>query len=264
MQLCVTKLRLLIEDPDQNLKYLGLLLLNKILKAQPKLVLGHKDIILQCLDSHDESIRYRALDLISGMVTKKTLVDIVKKLMFHMEKSEGSIYRDELLSKIIKMCSQCNYQFITSFEWYIDILLQLSAVEGTKHGKMIANQMLDVAIRVKMVRKHAVPLFASLLQRPTYVSGTCEKNSSCEVLFAAAWVVGEFAEHLPDVSSVLDWVVHPRVTSLPGHVQCVYIQAVGKLFSMILSKCEDEEEDGSEVSIQSPNYRAYLLTTTFY
>ena len=76
-----------------------------------------RDVILQCLDGHDESIRYRALDLISGMVTKKTLVDIVKKLIIHMEKSEGTLYRDELVSKIIKMCSQNNYQFITSFEW---------------------------------------------------------------------------------------------------------------------------------------------------
>lgn len=243
LQLCVTKLRLLIEDPDQNLKYLGLLLLNKILKTQPKLVLGHKDVILQCLDGNDESIRYRALDLISGMVTKKTLVDIVKKLMAHMEKSEGSSYRDELLSKILKMCSQCNYQFITSFEWYIDILLQLSTVDGTKYGKMIANQMLDVTIRVKVVRKYAVPLFASLLGRTSSMTGSsCEKNSSCEVFFAAAWVLGEFAEYLSDLDSVMDWLVHPRVTSLPGHVQCVYIQAVGKIFSIKLAKYENEGE----------------------
>ena len=75
---------------------------------------------------------------------------------------------------------------------YIDILLQLSTVEGTKHGSMIANQMLDVAIRVKVIRSYAVPLFASLLTRTPV--GTTEKNSSCEVLFAAAWVVGEFSE----------------------------------------------------------------------
>jgi len=35
-----------------------------------------------------------------------------------MDKAEGSHYRDELLSKIIEICSQSNYQFITNFEWY--------------------------------------------------------------------------------------------------------------------------------------------------
>lgn len=50
-------------------------------------------------------------------VSKKTLVEIVKKLMVHMDKAEGTTYRDELLSKIIDICSQNNYQYITNFEW---------------------------------------------------------------------------------------------------------------------------------------------------
>ena len=53
------------------------------------------------------------------MVSKKTLLDIVKKLMVHMEKAEGTSYRDELLAKIIQICSQSNYQFITNFEWWV-------------------------------------------------------------------------------------------------------------------------------------------------
>ena len=52
-------------------------------------------------------------------VSKKNLMEIVKKLMVHMDKAEGSHYRDELLSKIIEICSQSNYQFITNFEWYV-------------------------------------------------------------------------------------------------------------------------------------------------
>jgi len=87
IQLCVQKLRILIEDSDQNcklyflilaqnnkmlkfftVKYLGLLAMSKILKTHPKSVQSHKDLILQCLDDKDESIRLRALDLLYGMV----------------------------------------------------------------------------------------------------------------------------------------------------------------------------------------------------
>ncbi|ELT90145.1 hypothetical protein CAPTEDRAFT_204679, partial [Capitella teleta] len=81
IQLCVQKLRILIEDSDQNLKYLGLLAMSKILKTHPKSVQSHKDLILQCLDDKDESIRLRALNLLYGMVSKKNLMEIVKKLM---------------------------------------------------------------------------------------------------------------------------------------------------------------------------------------
>ena len=118
------------------MKYLGLLAMSKILQSHPKSVQAHNDLILQCLDDKDESIRLRALDLLSGMVWKdqarrvtlivffskvsrKNLMDIVRKLMIHMDKSEGSYYRDELLSKIIEICSQNDYQHITNFEWFV-------------------------------------------------------------------------------------------------------------------------------------------------
>ena len=51
-----------------SVKYLGLLAMSKILQTHPKSVQTHKDLILQCLDDKDESIRFRALDLIYGMV----------------------------------------------------------------------------------------------------------------------------------------------------------------------------------------------------
>lgn len=51
-------------------KYLGLLAMSKILKTHPKSVQAHKDLILQCLEDKDESIRLRALDLLYGMVKK--------------------------------------------------------------------------------------------------------------------------------------------------------------------------------------------------
>ena len=48
---------------------------------------SYRDLIVECLDDRDDSIRLRALDLISGMVTKKNLVEIIKELMLHMDQS---------------------------------------------------------------------------------------------------------------------------------------------------------------------------------
>ena len=157
IQLCVQKLRILIEDSDQNLKYLGLLAMSKILKTHPKSVQTHKDLVLSCLDDKDESIRLRALDLLYGMVSKKNLIEIVRKLMTNVTANHlGNKYRDELIAKIIDICSQNDYQFVTNFEWYISVLVDLARVEGgTDHGNLIAQQMLDVAIRVESIRPFA-------------------------------------------------------------------------------------------------------------
>lgn len=57
------------------------------------------------------------MDLLYGMVSKKNIMEIVKKLMEHVDAAEGSHYRDELLSRIISICSHNNYQYIVNFEW---------------------------------------------------------------------------------------------------------------------------------------------------
>lgn len=110
--------------------------MSKILKTHPKSVQAHKDLILMCLESNDESIRLRALDLLHGMVSKKNLRSIVQRLFEHMEEAEGSTYRDELLYKVIEICSQGSYQYVTDFEWYLCVLCELIEYEaGSKHGK---------------------------------------------------------------------------------------------------------------------------------
>ncbi|KFP82598.1 AP-3 complex subunit delta-1, partial [Acanthisitta chloris] len=250
IQLCVQKLRILIEDSDQNLKYLGLLAMSKILKTHPKSVQSHKDLILQCLDDKDESIRLRALDLLYGMVSKKNLMEIVKKLMIHVDKAEGTTYRDELLTKIIDICSQSNYQYITNFEWYISILVELTRLEGTRHGHLIAAQMLDVAIRVKAIRKFAVSQMAMLLDNAHLIASNTQRNGICEVLYAAAWICGEFSEHLEEANQTLEAMLRPKVTTLPGHIQAVYVQNMVKLYASILQQKElsGEKEAAQEIT----------------
>ena len=39
---------------------------------------------------------------------------------------------------------------------YVTVLVELTRIEGTKHGRLIAAQLLDVAIRVQAVRAFVV------------------------------------------------------------------------------------------------------------
>lgn len=238
IQLCVQKLRILIEDSDQNLKYLGLLAMSKILKTHPKSVQAHKDLILQCMEDKDESIRLRALDLLYGMVSKKNLMEIVKKLMVHMDRAEGTMYRDELLSKIILICSQNNYQFITNFEWYVTVLVELAQMEfGSKQGHVIAAQLMDVSIRVQAIRSFAVAEMAQLLE--VYSSST-QFSIMQDVLYAAAWLCGEFASELKNLEQTL--VAMLQYKALPQHIEAVFIHNILKLFARLLERYEMESK----------------------
>lgn len=141
-------------------------------------------------------------------------MEIVKKLMVHMDKAEGTIYRDELLVKIIDICSQDNYHFITSFEWsdllfyfikkllsrlsfvfrYVSVLVELARVEGMKHGPLLAHQMLDVAVRVQAIRPFAVSQMALLLNNAHMFMQPSGGSNMANVLYAAAWICGEYAK----------------------------------------------------------------------
>lgn len=52
-----------------------------------------------------------------------------------------------------------------------------------------------------------------------------------------------------DPRETLEAMLKPRVTSLPGHIQSVYVQNIIKLYSCILVKAEEEmdEETTKEV-----------------
>lgn len=233
IQLCVQKLRILIEDSDQNLKYLGLLAMSKILKTHPKSVQAHKDLILACLDDKDESIRLRALDLLYGMVSKKSLMEIVNKLLGHMERAEGSHYRDELLLKVIEICSQGSYQHVTNFEWYLTVLVELIQLEiGSKHGSVIAEQLLDVTIRVETVRKFSVRESSLLIDN---FPNSSQTTTMYEVLYAAAWIIGEFSDQLDEPEDVLRKLLKER-PDLPGHITAVFVQNSIKLFVNLLDR----------------------------
>ncbi|KAJ1898639.1 AP-3 complex subunit delta [Kickxella alabastrina] len=87
-ELCARKLELFFESKDHNLRYVGLVTLAHLQVKRPDLVYRHYDTVLNCLDDPDLSIRMRAIEVISGMTTRKTLSRTVKRLMSQLILSE--------------------------------------------------------------------------------------------------------------------------------------------------------------------------------
>ncbi|XP_028168613.1 AP-3 complex subunit delta [Ostrinia furnacalis] len=248
VQLCVQKLRILIEDSDQNLKYLGLLAMSRILKSHPKSVQAHKDLVLACLDDKDESIRLRALGLLYGMVSKKNLMEIVKKLMVHMERAEGTLYRDELLTRMIEICSQNNYQHVVDFEWYVTVLAELTEMEtSAKHGAIIAAQLTEVGARVADVRAFAARECAALCAR---AAAAPPGPASREVLYAAAYVLAEYCEE-EDVmrEAISPLVVCAGVGGGQMRARAVCAHAALKLASRLLLRYEQRGDRDAALSV---------------
>jgi AP-3 complex subunit delta len=66
-------------------KYVALLAMEKIVQSHPYLVSLHHDVILECIDDPDITIRSRSLDLVVGMVNSDNLATIVSRLMRQLQ-----------------------------------------------------------------------------------------------------------------------------------------------------------------------------------
>lgn len=271
MKLCVAKLRVFIEHPDQNLKYLGLVAMQNIMAYYPKGVAEHRDLILGCLEDEDTTVRVRALELLIGMVNKKNLSAITGKLMEHISTAEGS-YRDDLIEKIVNMISQGTYKYVADFEWYIGVLLDITRIVGgqtTTKGKLVRDQLLDVCMRVSVVRGVGVEKAIDLLREQRLATDNPSADGMCEALYAAAWILGEYVEAqefrtldlTEDVMEALDAMLSSRAaTVLPQHIQSVFLEAALKLFVKAAScALPSQAEDGSETpGEESPRMKEIL------
>ncbi|KAL3793355.1 LOW QUALITY PROTEIN: hypothetical protein ACHAW5_006339 [Stephanodiscus triporus] len=224
VELCVDTLRSFVSDPDQNLKYLGLVGFGSLLQSQPKVLHSQKtecrSLILKCLSDEDVTIRTRALGLLRFMTTTRNLVDLITQLLGHVEAASGE-YRCDLVQEIVRMCSSDKYELVSDFAWYFDVLLILAGVRGVdSQGGAIARQWMDVAWRVLPVRGYAVrrSLEVLVFRGPGGAGGgggggggdgrgSVDGNDghiTPEVLPAAAWIVGEYSHLIPDALAIKD------------------------------------------------------------
>jgi hypothetical protein len=78
----------------------------------------------------------------------------------------------------------------------MSVLVDLSYVQGPVHGPMVAAQLMDLAVRAEGVREFAVRCMLGLLLEPNLYLGQSQTTMQ-NVLYAAGWIIGEYADLLP-------------------------------------------------------------------
>jgi AP-3 complex subunit delta-1 len=106
--------------------------------------------------------------------------------------SQSPAYRLVLSQRILNICSQSTYENVTNFEWYLSVLVDLAHVANVNVGPQIRDQLVDVVGRVRATRRYAVGLMYTLLTDDTWLRNAGEEGCCAEVLWAAAWICGEY------------------------------------------------------------------------
>ncbi|KAF9515066.1 hypothetical protein BS47DRAFT_1372168 [Hydnum rufescens UP504] len=285
---CIDKLAAFLRDPDQNLKYISLLAMAKIVPSHPHLVAAHQDEIISSIEDQDISIRMRALDLVSSMVTDYNLQSIVQRLLAYLVPSQESTtsalpsaaqslartaaavtsdmslatpvtradasptpstltsaYRLEVCRRIITMCSRDAYENVTDFEWYLSVLVDLAYVSNVGSiGRDINDKLLDVVVRVRGVRTFAVGLMLRLLNDEILLENCRDPTSCSEVLWAAAWICGEYCSELASPQELAPLLLQPNVMLLPDETITIYLQSALKIFGHWAAEVSKHWDEG--------------------
>ncbi|KAJ3570630.1 hypothetical protein NP233_g4273 [Leucocoprinus birnbaumii] len=277
-KLCVSKLAAFIQDSDQNLKYIALLAMTKIVPSHPHLVAEYQDTILASVNDPDISIRMRALDLVTAMVNRSNLQSIVQQLLSHLlpdsssslpsatqslaqnsmhisssltSPNQSPSYRLILSQRILSVCSRSTYENVTNFEWYISVLIDLAHVANVNIGAEIRDQLVDVVGRVRAARRYAVQQMYSVLTDDSILQNAGEEGSCSEILWAAGWIVGEYCQELAEPERLLPYLLQPEITRLPQDTISVYIQAAIKVFGFWTSELAQRWDEDELPKVQS-------------
>jgi hypothetical protein len=209
-----------LEHRDANLRFLGLTLFMQLLRLQPRLVAQHRALITQCLDSEDDPTRFMALDLLASIATAKSIDGIVHKIFECFRGSRSPAFRNQLVTRVVEICSRADYAVVQDFDWYISVVLDFVAEGGLTCFDLLADQFLDLALRVPPTRPRLVAELGAFLARPAFREET-------KLLLTTSHVVGEYA---PGEAAPMDAVTAGAVVELCERVQVSCLSAAFKIF----------------------------------
>ena len=186
---------------DNNMKYVALDTLIKVVAIDPKAVQRHKNVIVRCVQDADISIRKRALDLACALVNSANIEVFMEVLLQFMEDSEVS-FKPKLVEKICLLAED----FSTSPQWHVDTMVEVLEKGGAFMQDRSARAFLVMVSSTEAIQGYAVrKLYRALFDNLDQASGN--------LLTVALWCIGEFGEKLLSGEDAMPDEIPLKITS---------------------------------------------------
>jgi AP-1 complex subunit gamma-1 len=189
-----------LSNRDNNIRYVALNTLIKVVAVEPNAVQRHRNTILDCLRDPDISIRRRALDLSFTLINESNVRVLIRELLAFLEVADNE-FKPVMTSQIGIAADR----FAPNKRWHVDTMLRvlklvsiLSLVYYTKKcspqrqaGNYLKEQILSSFVRLIAttpdLQTYSVQkLYAALKDDITQEGLT----------LAGSWVIGEYGDAL--------------------------------------------------------------------
>jgi len=171
-----------LTNKDNNIRYVALNTLIKVVAIEPNAVQRHRNTILDCLRDPDISIRRRALDLSFTLINESNVRVLIRELLAFLEVADNE-FKPVLTSQIGIAADR----YAPNKRWHVDTMLRMLKLAGNYVKEQILSSFVRLIATTPDLQTYcAQKLYAAL-----------KADISQEGLnLAGAWVIGEYGDAL--------------------------------------------------------------------
>ena len=180
--LAVNVLGRFLADKDNNVRYVALNALAKVVQHDAQAVQRHRRTIVECVKDSDITIRRSALQLVYSLVNHGNVEVLLKELLEYLKVADVE-FKADVAKRVAGLISQ----FAPDDKWRVDSFIDLLI----KGGSYIANDEIRVFLSLLSNR----PELQGYAARSLFKAAHDESNSNhFQLLATSAWVLGEFGD----------------------------------------------------------------------
>lgn len=172
-----------LANKDNNIRYVALNTLIKVVSIEPNAVQRHRNTILECLRDPDISIRRRALDLSFTLVREDNVRTLIRELLAFLEVADVEF--KPIMTTQIGIAAD---RYAPSKRWHLDTMLRVVKLAGNYVKEQILSSFVRlIATSTPDLQTYSVQkLYAALKSDITQEALT----------LAATWSIGEYGDAL--------------------------------------------------------------------
>jgi len=171
-----------LSNKDNNIRYVALNTLLKVVAIEPNAVQRHRNTILECLRDPDISIRRRALDLSFTLINESNVRVLIRELLAFLEVADNE-FKPTMTSQIGIAADR----YAPNKRWHFDTMLRVVTLAGNYVKEPILSSFIRLIATTPELQTYAVQkLYANLKKDITQESLT----------LAGAWCIGEYGDLL--------------------------------------------------------------------
>lgn len=167
---------------DNNIRYVALATLQKVVSIDLKAVQRHRGTIIDCLKDPDISIRKRALDVTYALVNEDNIKNMTKELLNYLLVSDNE-FKEDLCMRICHVVER----YAPSRRWQIDTLIKVMCAAGNFVQEESREKFCSVIAASPQLHSYTViKLYFNMKESLTQEA----------LVHVGVWCIGEFGDHL--------------------------------------------------------------------